>query len=538
MTAPGESTPNSPLQIDLEAIRAACPDHGEHYASIVEANQRMTALYATETNEVDIERRMAEFGPIGERVLGMVYATDELTDDMGGRFFTRLRTIIAGSRTSEVNPIANDLSDSFLASLGRRPDSIDIQNAMMFSCVAIAMINSTITKPHAEDIESDIVNQFSNMLLAKMDPTLLCHAYTGANARGDAEQLSINIAAQFVQATGNKASVLFVASKIMALWINVANAVTSNNMRKAIGEVAQDDAVTQEQRRINTDFATSIQRLRAYGIKPIIFPFGDVVPGSDAVYHEFADFDDVGSGEQPLAVIRLVSQDSPMADKVRIDIRKVPGVLDRLRQYVLGDSDRVIITIDRRGDLHAGLGDRKNALPLQVLFERNGDAAKYEMLRSALLSRLFDAVAPARIVERMGDYGPRGIPEGPQFASTSPIQRLLLPRLRYLTSMKLGELRRAFDAALADERRENERQAFYTGVAPFLRNLPAGAQAGDDARRYAKEAFGDNFELPPGKTFIRGHERTSHRAGEVAGYLAVYRTVGDRPDKRRRPFTD
>lgn len=154
-----------------------------------------------------------------------------------------------------------------------------------------------------------------------------------------------------------------------------------------------------------------------------------------------------------------------------------------------------------------------------------------------LLSRLFDAVAPATIVERIkASQRKQGIASPPEHKSTNPIQRLVLPRLRYLNSLPtMKELRSDFDTALKAEQEATARMVAYHKIAARLRNLPAGARASETAIQNAKAAYGDDFVMPEGMTFVKDYEYGDPKVGEVVGYIAVKSTrAGSKDGKSRK----
>lgn len=514
-----------------DAIRASCDQHGEYYARALEAAQFIAALSIEGIDEGEIARRVGEADPMVTQTWESTNATDELYSRTTTAHRTRLLSMLTGSKTAEINTFADTVSDEFIANLGRKPDMSDLQNATMFFALAVAQTRRGTRKPVASMIESAVVNQFCTTLLAKADPTLLCLTYAGRGLRSDVEQYALGLTNQlmgmFKDMTGHDdLKPEFLASKLLSLWLNAGNALAIHSVRESMPEIASDEAELREQSRTNARFAGVIQRVRHYGIKPVIFNVLDVVPGYDAVYHEFADLNQTVRGEQPMAFIRLVPQETPAEEKVVLKTTDTGGIGDSARRLEL-DMGNVPLVLDGRGELFLGLGISNNAIPLRILFGQSGSMGQYEELRSTLLSRLFDAVAPATVVERLARPAPQGpgiAAERPKHESSSALRRLMLPRVHYVDSMKLGDLRKAFDAALAAELAENEISDETRPIAPYLRNLPVTCRGpSDTAIELAKKKFGDDFELPPGKTFVSGYDLPVGRGKGVVGYEAAYR---------------
>ncbi len=340
---------------------------------------------------------------------------------------------------------------------------------------------------------------------------------------------------------------VFLASKLMTLWITTTNLKAVHAMKEAIITPEYTTANVAELRRNNDVLAGVVQKIRTYGISSIIFSLEDVWPGYDAIYHEPSDSGLTAKGEQPTALIRLAPTDRPAHEKVDLTLSHAGGIEGDLKKLQLSDGDP-LITIDRKGELYLGFGISENCVPLRTLFEYDGALAAYEHIRARFLGNLFDAVAPAAIVERLVPPDPPKIPgqrtnaSEPERAADVVVHRLLLPRINYVLGQSMKQLRAQFAAALRDEQSAapvgtlKVRQRWHE-VAPRLRRLPPNARgASPEAVGRAKEQFGDDFEMPAGYTFQRKHERGNRELGVVAGHVAVQRAVAVEPnDPERTP---
>lgn len=530
MTNPGDQFPVTQQAELAEKIRASCPEHGSYYADVAEATFSLANISGASPDGDEFARRLDEAGPSVMKAWESSRAVQQLYENTTTKHALKIYQILTQSRTSAINPLGDELSTEFITSLGRQPDMIDIQNATLLFTFATALVRKRAwdaRKDVAPDVESAVITQFTNTLLAKMDPSLLCQAYASNARRVDVEESVLAIASKgaetFRQMTGHSIDPSFIGAKLMSLWINSGNAMAAHKLKDDMHETANDTNIA-EMRRANTEFAKHIQRVRTYGIKNIIFELGDILPGTDSVYHEFSDLGFPVKGEQPLALIHMVYSTLPAEEKVVLAPTPIGGVTDVLKGF---DFAGLVLILDRHGDIFVGYGVSNSSVPLQKLFESSNASGKYETLRTALLSRLFDAIAPAEIVERITSTVRQTAPaaNAPEHVSSSVIQRLLLPRLRYLESTKTRQLRDEFDAALHAEQEAIARQARYRHIAPYLRNLPAAAKgASETAISKAKDAFGPDFELPERKTFVSDYEVGSPEVGKVIGYIAVKRS--------------
>jgi hypothetical protein len=438
-----------------------------------------------------------------------------------------------------------------LESLGRNVNLIDVQSATLMFALATALTTSQIMsqpggKRSLPPLESPVVTQFGNTLLAKVNKDLLCESFAGGN-QATAEERAFALArkytAMYQQLGGNALNETFLASKIMGQWITTGNLRRFHSIKDSITGPEYTAVEVAELGKRNGELTQVIKKIRSYGVSSIIFPLEGTIPGYDAVYHEASDLDLPSLiGEQPLALIRITPADQPAEAKVDLSLTHTGGIKENLQRLELGEGDP-LLTMDQSGELHLGYGISENSVPLRILFEHDNAAAAYEELRARLLSSLFDAVTPALIVGRLTPSGPpnmTGAGQSQSQAEYTPdtvVHRLVLPRIRYVQDQTMKQLRAEFAEALQAEsaqalRAEQAaiaktqiRQRWHK-VSGFLRRLPVNARGASAAAvERAKEYFGPDFEMPDRYTFRKPHERGDRTKGVVAGHLAVQRTV-------------
>ncbi|MEK7153426.1 MAG: hypothetical protein AAB834_05740, partial [Patescibacteria group bacterium] len=305
------------------------------------------------------------------------------------------------------------------------------------------------------------------------------------------------------------------------------HAMLLHRSKDSMTEPELDQSATEELGRQNTVLAAQMQRIRGFGVKSLAFPFGEVVPGQDVVYHNFKVLGEQVVGEQPLALIRIVPAELERAIKLDTTARRETIIKGGLEELLISGGGPVI-NVNNKGELYCGLGITTNSIPMRTLFERHDGAAKYEVLRTQLLVRLFDAIVPATIVERLSTApaptSDRTPPSDRKDSASDVVYAMLVPRIRYVESLTARQLREQFRAAFDAENQAARTLAIARRlhiVPGFKRKLPLGARVSGDAIKEAKQEWGEGYELPPGYTFVKEHDRGDERAGKVIGHTAT-----------------
>ena len=535
MREPSGEFPQPPARGEADALRSSCPTHGNYYADELAANVQMGELLAADLPEdelfavIDGNPRLAR---AYKRVEALHSLQETLKHPRRG-----LSRILSQSKTSLINPYADTMSEQLITALGERPDFFEVQQATVIFATQTTLVNRNLQRPAQGRFENILVNQFANTLLTKADIGKLCANFANIDKDELMEQARPKVAqaiAAVAAETGAYINEDFLLAKIGALRHNLTGLLKVEDIKNAMPEVEVGDAETQEMGRQNTAFAKQIQRILNYGVKSMIFPFEDAVPGMDAVYHHPRMLSMTLQGDQPSALVQVASADISAAEKLDKTIKKENVLSDDLTCISLGVNS-ALISIDGNGELFHG-ANSVNGIPLRTFFDQQHSLGRYETLRAALLARLFDAVAPAIIVDRLEAAGGRSASSEVRPVTnqgTAVINRLVLPRLRYLNNRNAKAVKKDFEQALEVEAREQDTPPSpqphgrkLHEVEGFRRLLPKNSKGpSEKAIENAKAYFGNDYELPPGYTFVKTHERGDSSLGMVSGYLAMQRTV-------------
>lgn len=519
-----------PSRPEVEKVRQACTTHGDYYADRLTAALKLNDTMQTVRSEEELTQIVAN-DPELRALYESSTAIDSLTDRL--RHPARgLQPLLVTNKTGQINSFVGDISDELLAALGRPPDVSEVQQATLFFAMQTAIVNHNLGRRASRGkFESLLVNQFANTLLAKADASKLCSRFT----RSDDEQLVAETQQQvqamtelFKAEVGREVNPEFFMNKLLSLRYNLVGAINMVSIKEQMTAPEATEAQIRELGEQNTALMRQIRRIQAYGVKSVIFPFNDVVPGYDAVFHNYHVLGQDAFGEQPMALIQLAPSSLDSATKLdkTIEDKEVANGTTIIRF----GAQHPIIVIDNSGELFHGAGPVAG-IPLRELFEQGERTAEYEMLRAGLLTRLFDSVAPAIIVDRLnaeGNTKPTNEPTDRVASINDTINRLMLPRIHYLNNKNSKEIKRAFNEALEQEEQDAstpQRSGKKLHKAEgFTRNLPKNAKGpSQDAIANAKAYFGDDYELPPGKTFVKTHDRGDAALGVVAGYFATQR---------------
>ncbi|HET7302807.1 MAG TPA: hypothetical protein VFI74_05765 [Candidatus Saccharimonadales bacterium] len=558
-----------------EHIRQTCAQHGEYYADMARKEAEIAPLLA---DAEDPMAAAAQYGQEGLAVAKRAMANEWLLEEsLRGPAQATLRA----RKTSEVNHLSEMFADGLEQALGE-DTPIDVVNAekhtLFFAMgVSMGLEGGPARKGRKEPTEADyrvrngIINQFSNELLARTDPNLLCRSIILPPEGVSMGAHAMNLARTYRQfldvLNGSPVSSEFIAAKIMAYRYNVNIAVSADEKIRQMPETELSAEEVQTMRHNNNLLAGQMQRIKKYNAVPLVFPNDDVMPGTDLVTHDFSELNFTVNGEQPLALVRIVPSGAEDAAKVKAPQKQAADSLKTSQVMKLIEGE-LPITVDTKGELRLGMNLTDNSMNLRTFFERRGMADKYEVLRETVLAACFDASMPARIVNKIiAEAKDEQSPQAqPQEGATSPavppqeqpaigevLGRKALPRITYLRERTMGQIGKDFQQALAEEQAQSEAEAQkeYTrkkkhSVPGFERNLPKGAKGPSrEALQLAREYYDDpDYILPPGKTFVRGHQRGLKGQQEIIGHVVTgwqspqaKRVTGRSPNsskKRRR----
>lgn len=417
------------------------------------------------------------------------------------------------------------LAEDIIAAIGERPTGFHIQHLMFQALSTVHLTTKHIDHAGGRvepQVESRLVNQLVAKLIAQGDVSSMCGRLSNNNDLDRDIQQQVSQLQGIYRLTYPDSSTpqsIFIEGKVRnVLALSEQANLMSGIVRKMPVEATPEQ--TAELRKANDQLAALYRKIQRYDIKPIDFRIDDTLAGHDVVLHSTADFTAGHNGEEAVAYVRLLSSTMNQQDKLDIALqthRDEGGV----KQVALNSQG--VIGIDANGELHSGFYVRTNTLPLRMLLESQGLAAQYEVLRARLLGCLFDAVAPATIVERFAEVKPStatGQLDVPREASDI-VGRIILPRLRYLAGNKNKEIHRQFTIASKQEEEHLARQLRLHGVSSHLRLLPPGGRASKTAIEHSKLDRGDDFIIPDGYTYVRGHQRGSAEYGRVLGHVAT-----------------
>ncbi len=549
MTHPSGEYPQAGHSPEIEALRNSCARHGQYYADKLALDQRVVPLMTGDLSDEQFYE-VLEADPALDRAYNKMTVLQDLYDTVGHPQ-QGVGHILSQGKASLINPYAESLSDQVIERLGEKPDFLDVELSMFMFASQAALVNRRLQRPAEGRFQNIVVNQFANIMLAKADTNTLCASFSNGDQSAFLERARTKVAefsTRMKAITGQDIGEDYLLAKMGSLHHSLANTLRMQDLMKTMPEVEATDAEVKEMERHNSAFAKHILRIRNHGVKSVLFSFEDVVPGMDAIYHHPRMLGITLQGDQPLALVQLASAEISAETKLDKTVEKENLLSDDLTRVTLGVGV-VLISIDSKGELYNG-ANSVNGVPLRTCFEQQQALGKYEILRGELLARLFDAVAPATIVNRIEAEATEEEATNPQPVvppqqgqttrkpAENVINRAVLPRLRYMNSHNAKAIKKDFEEALKTETQELAQAqkiiptaALTHGrklheVEGFKRLLPKHSKGpGKKAIENAKLYYGDDYELPPGYTFVKTHERGDETYGVVTGYIATRRTV-------------
>lgn len=537
MSTPFELPPDV---VNIERVRASCPEHGPALADQAAALLELQTLVEAEMGEDDIVAYAEDNPALKEALEGMNAVADAQEVWNGNSMASKIRRLLGSGDASAVRAITADAAEAFLSSLGRAPKGHEIPGALMEYAMAVATNARLMTKSANVATERGLVNQFGVRLLLASEKSTLCsqqqHALmSGASLDVMARTITTIFNAQLPDKIAHRRlSDDYIPAKLRSYFFNVAHVrrITEGMRQWTLPELPREEV--EQLRHTNTEFAKNMLKMQRYGIKPVAFPFSEVRPDTDIVFHDFRELDLSVRGSQPTGIAILTNAETPALFKVSLDhtAEKKDGV-----EQLVFPNVRELLALDSNGDLYnGGVSPDLESIPLREVFAGEGRSDLYEQIRSVILARLFDTIAPATVVERIQQeverarFPYRAADERPNMGDI--VRRLMLPRLQYLQQRTQKQVRREFDEALAEEAIEVEklepptRQVARHGVSGHLRKISPDGRPGKFALERARKYYNNpNYEIPPGYTFVKKHERGDINVGNVVGYLATSSAV-------------
>lgn len=526
----------------VEATRRLCATHGDHLAETITASLAVSRQAEAGVPLDDIVDSAADSG---NEYLMRAARTALVANRLGEAILTgpasnRVNAILKEGKSRPISSLADDLADGVVAELGFRPDiaTLDIFTQTVAGSVAVA--NHRMSKPAKATIESGIINKFTYHLAGRSDTGRFCGSMKPGNDKTGAMLLERihtagqQLAADYTPYAGRTLSADFFEQKLYIAQIAQDMSARIDGMKQAMPEYEADEEAVRRLGETNGRLAAAITRLRNYGVKPMVFPIDDILPDRSIVLHEYDELDLPNfGGEQPLAVLRIAPTEAKTDPRLKVN-RKDNRPESVATRFAVENTE-LLALVDRTGEIWAGPSIDFCSLPMRANFEKSGKTEGYEVLRAKVLKAIFDATVPVTIVRQVKlDAERTANPSQPGTASNSPeevINKVLLPRIRYLGARNAKKLRQEFQAAEKEGQQEVERTTDEKGVrwhevVAHTVLLPPGAKPSTRAIALSKEKWGDDYELPPGRTFRSKHERGTRNSGQVIGHIAVSKNIG------------
>ncbi len=522
--------------------------HTELYTRERSALEELKEYYEAGFTPEDIAI-YAEDNPDLQRVLFVGQVYESLMAEIGGigaQSSRNVREILRHNKTSLIKPTARHLADTVIEQLGNQPTVYEIQMAVCGVATGVALNRRSLTFAGNREPkhESRIINQFTSTLLANIDLTNVCGGYGNQfGTRRDEDSPAVQAARGIVDFFNQSypqfdpMSVEFMISKIDFLMAELNATRYLNKMCDGIPQQEQT-IENAELSRMNDALAAQIGRIRSYEIKPMQFPLGAEFGDKTAIYREQRDlFDALGlnsavlSTSEDLAVFSIPTADNDKPFEPSSTAFDESLTTPGRRVQVNGFESTFVVTRD--GELHAGISSGNAPVPLRDFFASRGKLAEYEMLRAKVLAQLFDATAPAEIVNYIAaddgatDTEPGHAAEDRDLAPDKVVYDMVVRRVRYM-KQPMRKIKKEFKEAIDKERtaiEQHERHLRRHTVTGHLRRIPSGAAPSELAIENSKHAFGPEYELPDGYTFVKNHERGDESKGRVIGHHALQRTV-------------
>lgn len=521
----------------------ACSDycvHAQEHQAMATIVAEMREYLEAGLSEEDVLRYVEDYS-VGRELIRASVSFDEIiqeTGQVGGGLSGVIRKSLRTGKAETIRAAIEGLSDLALEKYGFEPTVVQSQYAVLAVAFAVAINQRFVDRTgHGKTtgitaLESTIVNGFTSNLLSRISTDNLCTTYA-SHFREERQEGSLigqmvgelNGLFNEAYAQGVPMHEDYLYYKVMFFMNQIARVREIEAFAAEIDE-PETEVSPEELRPVNNEFAEQIRRLRSYEVAPVLFDLGAEGANRRAVYRQGRDFAGLLPEElrkfsdSSLATLGVVTaeNDNPF------ELKAVPIAGDSQRFFIEG-MER-ILRVDLHGELWGNIPGESPGIQLKLVFERLGHSTKYELLRSRILSQVFDATAPATIVEQLNRLEvSRDNEEDTRQSSDRVVYGMLLPRVRYMRS-PIGQIRKDFAGAFKTEEREAEakiaRRLRRHTVSGHLRKIPAGSKPSAIAILKARAAYEDeDYELPEGYTFVSRHERGDESKGRVIGHRAV-----------------
>lgn len=214
-------------------------------------------------------------------------------------------------------------------------------------------------------------------------------------------------------------------------------------------------------------------------------------------------------------VARVIHSTSKSPNSLKPDVVRQRGVMSHDYTYL---KPAAIIHIGANGELYA---DAFGAISIRDIFVRQGKYREYRKLQAEILAAYFDMTQPAEIIlglqkEHPGSFDFDG--EGNNGEPMDVIGTLVVPRIRYVHENRL-DVGSEDDSVYPDKQDTGSKKRRHHPVVMHRRKLPEGWHPSPEAIQLATDA---NYDLEPGWTIVKSHDRGSRELGEVAGHRLLH----------------
>lgn len=495
----------------LESIVGTHAHHIESTQSEADLDQLIAELSAAGYDEQEMQEYL-EDNPQFAKYYDFIEAIDDVFSDD-----TSTRTILRHQKLNQVSDYGQKTVEQFVSKMGRNPTLNEVFKFTAIHLTRVADATRESSIPVNATFESHVVNTTTNKLLTYCDFSTLCpisYSQDYSVHSQTAEQFNQQRSALGMPAINHD----FIANKF--LYVSQSAGNLGNFIRGAIAtpdfyETAEAVEMAKEH---NDVFAKNMQKVRRFGINPVVFDAGSLLPNTELVYSSPKSIaDNVAFSENALGAVRFVNSDT---DPELMFVKKtIPGTAAIAYEGTLSYS-----SFDSTGNLFLGI-EGNTGLSVKTIFERIGKPNTYEVLRGMLLAKLFDAIAPPSVITTHNDKAsahPKQLTESTK-SPNDVVTTMVLPRIHYL-SKRQRDIKKDFEAANTEDKLVATNLRSHS-VAEHLRRIPENARPSKEAILMSKSVFGDAYELPEGYTFVRAHERGNEANGRVLGHIAVSKSV-------------
>lgn len=529
------------LGVEIDKVEQVCAVHGPTLAQEMRSSLELGELVQAGFDEEDI-RIYVEGTKLGEflhRVEGLESYIETVKEKYSGDIIELFAHPSPRTLAEVAQNIAAELPPYLLEGLSfSELTTLVMSNAMMVATIKRSVPNQRNTSMGI--IESSLVNQITIELVHIMDTDAICPNILKMDTLKDGSIHSAAALADYYMNDFNQTypsdpmNPRFLSSKIDMLKGFLLQSKSIDELITSIPEVSQTPEQFEQTRAMNDEFAKKMGKVRRYDIKSLVFSAEEQGSDRDISYREYRDleiFNDattpVRGTENVLAAANIGWPGVPLSPVLKFSKldKRSSMELDDARVFML-DSDGIVI-VDRQGELWFGLGltgSESPSISMRREFEEAGHETAYEQLRGRMLSNIFDAIAPATIVQSVANaplVGDKVSTEANE--PEDVIRKMVLARLRYMRQpTKL--IHREFYQVEQQEKQyiqEQERHLRLHNVASHLRILPPGARPSQKSIEDSKRKWGEDYEIPEGYTFVNNHTRGDAMYGRVLGHQAI-----------------